>query len=939
MGTGAIDLPNQDRITDREFSLSGVDGQNGNAARMHVQQLVDAIGLHSTAGSGPGSISGTKFEDLNGNGFRDPGERGLAGWRIFIDGNENQVFDSLMGGLEPDDFANGQDLSKGNNEVDLTEVDANNNFIGTNITAGGTGFASTGQLAFFSSVTTWRDTNRLRMQFSVPVTSVSIDAISDDSLDIGQMQIFDADDNLLGNYVTGNLAQFEVETMTLSSATPIAYAVAWGQGGQFLFLDNLRYSFEELSTTTDANGDYTFPLLPEGTHQLGEIPQAGWIQTAPRANRLFAVAQPTSEILEIDPVTFAVLNRFPHPGTQVAGATGLAFNGTTLFFTDRVNLFELNPNDGTVLDTDNLAALGAGTNIDALGFYGGQIVARDFIAELIHYIDPTLDVITSTVPISTSINSVGGVAAAPSRGSLFITELITDSIHEIDANTGSVLNSFPSPGGANELGLAFVDGALFVGDAAGGITRLDPNTGAFMGNRFYRTQFTSLGGDAGVDGFRTIYVAGQNVTGVDFGNVSDAPVALSMHINGDGGNRAGLGQITVQFNIPTNVTNPNIGLDLYNHTLGQLIVPGTMTLENNGRTQVIWNLNGFILPNGQYTAQLHHTAATGVASGKNLQWSKSVDFHVLAGDVSGDGVTNASDFVVIDFFFDPLPGPSFRSGDVNGDGLVNATDFRKADEFFNPLGTGLGPVLEYDFGDATEAGTNYRTTLANDGARHVVTGNTLTLGTIRDAEPDGQPNLTASGDGVDEEGMIISGNGGVLEVGSPVAIMLYSSGAGFVNAWIDYNLDGDWDDADEQVFINQFVTPGVNNLSITAPAGALTGNAFARFRLTTIPGYSYFGMAPDGEVEDYLIPIDDVVLPTASPARAPVVASGPADGDVIASANSRRQKAVNLTDDGDRESVIGRLQSLLFAPRPQSDLVSRFFSFLDGTDERDRIVK
>ncbi len=45
MGTGAIDLPNQQRIRDREFSLSGRDGQSGNAPRMHVQQLVDALGL------------------------------------------------------------------------------------------------------------------------------------------------------------------------------------------------------------------------------------------------------------------------------------------------------------------------------------------------------------------------------------------------------------------------------------------------------------------------------------------------------------------------------------------------------------------------------------------------------------------------------------------------------------------------------------------------------------------------------------------------------------------------------------------------------------------------------------------------------------------------------------------------------------------------------
>ncbi len=57
MGTGAIDLSNQARIGNREFSYSGFDGENGNAPRQHVQQLMDALGTRdaSTAGvSGDG---------------------------------------------------------------------------------------------------------------------------------------------------------------------------------------------------------------------------------------------------------------------------------------------------------------------------------------------------------------------------------------------------------------------------------------------------------------------------------------------------------------------------------------------------------------------------------------------------------------------------------------------------------------------------------------------------------------------------------------------------------------------------------------------------------------------------------------------------------------------------------------------------------------------
>ena len=45
MGTGAIDLPLQQRILPREFAFSGTNAQAGGATQTHVQQLVDAVGL------------------------------------------------------------------------------------------------------------------------------------------------------------------------------------------------------------------------------------------------------------------------------------------------------------------------------------------------------------------------------------------------------------------------------------------------------------------------------------------------------------------------------------------------------------------------------------------------------------------------------------------------------------------------------------------------------------------------------------------------------------------------------------------------------------------------------------------------------------------------------------------------------------------------------
>ena len=135
----------------------------------------------------------------------------------------------------------------------------------------------------------------------------------------------------------------------------------------------------------------------------------------------------------------------------------------------------------------------------------------------------------------------------------------------------------------------------------------------------------------------------------------------------------------------------------------------------------------------------------------------------------------------------------------------------------------------------------------------MITGNTLFLGASRDAESDGQPDATASGDGADEDGLVFD----ALIRGSSVAVTVTSSGAGFVNGWVDFNQDGDWDDAGEQVFSDQPVVAGPNGLQISVPAGATLGSTFARFRLTGSAGYSYFGLAPSGEVEDFQMTVAD----------------------------------------------------------------------------------
>ncbi len=54
----------------------------------------------------PGSISGTRFEDANGNAIRETGEATLAGWTIYIDENDNGLLDANEIRTETDEDGN-----------------------------------------------------------------------------------------------------------------------------------------------------------------------------------------------------------------------------------------------------------------------------------------------------------------------------------------------------------------------------------------------------------------------------------------------------------------------------------------------------------------------------------------------------------------------------------------------------------------------------------------------------------------------------------------------------------------------------------------------------------------------------------------------------------------------------------------------------------------
>ena len=161
---------------------------------------------------------------------------------------------------------------------------------------------------------------------------------------------------------------------------------------------------------------------------------------------------------------------------------------------------------------------------------------------------------------------------------------------------------------------------------------------------------------------------------------------------------------------------------------------------------------------------------------------------------------------------------------------------------------------ELDFGDAPDP--TYPTLFANNGARHII-DYTIYLGNSIDPEGNGQQDPNALGDdndgNDDEDGVILPA---MLVPGQSANITVTASANGFFNGWIDFNADGDWADANEQVFADYTLAAGSNNLTFTVPASAMLGQTFARFRYCTLQGLTYTGQAPDGEVEDYEVTID-----------------------------------------------------------------------------------
>jgi hypothetical protein len=231
-------------------------------------------------------------------------------------------------------------------------------------------------------------------------------------------------------------------------------------------------------------------------------------------------------------------------------------------------------------------------------------------------------------------------------------------------------------------------------------------------------------------------------------------------------------------------------------------------------------------------------------------------------------------------------------GDANGTiSLQNAAGIRRVEfqrlepgntgsnyfEKERSNGVGLGPIVycnTVDYGDAPDGSTgvgtgNYKTTTTDNGPRHTIVSG-LKLGTNIDSDSGTLQNSTATADNAsgtpnDEDAFTalpnVSTSGTYNLSNIPVT---NSVGNATLHAWVDFNKNGRFEASE---YTSTAVASGSTsaNLSWTVPSGTTAGSTYARFRLTTQAltdtigttneDERSFGLANDGEVEDYGVSI------------------------------------------------------------------------------------
>jgi VCBS repeat-containing protein len=232
--------------------------------------------------------------------------------------------------------------------------------------------------------------------------------------------------------------------------------------------------------------------------------------------RLFATPiDGSGDLVEIEPLTGAELNRFAAPAPPSQGPDGLAFDGSSLWFLSGLarrtpyegaepnaldestlasTLYQMDPDTGSVISS-TLISTGTG-DYDGLAALNGLIYILDYLASDIHVFDPGSGTVVATLDID-GLNGVsikGGLSGIHGPDALLATNGL-DSVYEIDPATGLVTGSFATPDLEFNAGLAVLGGQVYLGSYWFPHYTVVDRTGTLLRVVDLPYQLSALGGD------------------------------------------------------------------------------------------------------------------------------------------------------------------------------------------------------------------------------------------------------------------------------------------------------------------------------------------------------------------------------------------------------------------------------------------------------------
>ncbi len=261
----------------------------------------------------------------------------------------------------------------------------------------------------------------------------------------------------------------------------------------------------------------------------------------------------------------------------------------------------------------------------------------------------------------------------------------------------------------------------------------------------------------------------------------------------------------------------------------------------------------------------------------NLLKAQGVKFSVmtLPSGVGGDAARDAAAAAIASIGGSWMGAKDVNSQDPEGSGTPRrmaaspafTLDSAQILDFVTPIANICPPPSPMDYGDAP---ASYGT------PSHVVSAGGPYLGwAAPDAESAPHHSADALGDdqtGIDDEdGVMFTKVFVVGQATNGLAFTRTGAASGYLNAWIDWNRDGDFQDAGEHILVNRTDGPGDDfpdngriDFSIQTPAWVEDGTTYyARFRISSQPNLDpHLGIAPDGEIEDHAIFVESKPPPT-----------------------------------------------------------------------------